>query len=120
MRPKCWTTDCDAKLREYWSACYLKELADMLGCSANTIRAHATRLGLTKGNKSSYYNERRSETARKTALKEGKRPRPNAYGHKHTAETKKRIGEARHNLYASERRRLLYGLSQKTNIRVRY
>lgn len=119
MKPKHWSNEDDEKLRQNWSCSYLKDLADYIGCSKNTIRAHAALLGLTLNDKSAYYKERRAETNRQAAIKAGKRPPPCTHGHKHTCEVKRIIGEKRHNLYAAERRRVLFGLPQKTNIKVK-
>lgn len=120
MSPKHWSKADDDKLRDLWSACYLKEIAAFIGCSVNTIRAHAALLGLTFDTKSAYYKEKRAETNRKAAIKAGKRPQPYTHGHKHTEEAKRRIGEKRKALYAAERRRAMYGLPQRTKIHVKY
>ena len=119
MRPRKWTKKDDDTLRYYWSACYLQELAQIIGCSKNTIRAHAALLGLGKADKGTCYKDKRSDTNRQTAIALGKRPTPHAFGHKHTDDAKVRIGEKRKAIYASERRRVLFGLPQKTNIKVR-
>lgn len=119
MKPKHWNADMDARLREMWSFSYLKDIAFALGCSVNTVRAHVEQLGLTYETKSAYYRERRTETNRQAALKFGKRPQPYTHGHKHTDEVKRIIGEKRHKLYMAERRRVLFGLPQRTNIKVK-
>lgn len=119
MRPKHWSKDDDEKLRYYWSACYLKELAQIIGCSKNTIRDHAAKLGLTLADKSDCYKDKRTETNRQAAIKFHKRPMPYSVGHKHTDEAKQKIADKRRALYASERRRVLFGLPQRTNIKVR-
>ncbi len=120
MRPKHWGKEEDAKLIEHWEGSYLKELAVFIGCSVNTIRAHAALLGLTLETKNSVYKAKRAETNRQAAIKAGKRPPLYAVGHKHTEDAKRRIGEARRKLYASERRRILFGLPQRTNIKVKF
>ena len=119
MKPKHWNEEMDNRLREMWSFSYLKDIAFALGCSVNTIRSHVQLLGLQYDTKSAYYKERRAETNRQAAIKAGKRPQPYTHGHKHTEEVKWIIGEKRHNLYAAERRRVLFGLPQKTNIKVK-
>lgn len=120
MKPKHWSQEDDEKLREHWSGSYLKDLAAFIGCSVNTIRDHAAKLGLTMEDKGAYYKERRAETNRQAAIKAGKRPQPYTHGHKHTEEVKRRIGEKRKALYAAERRRAMYGLPQRTKIHVKY
>lgn len=119
MKPKHWSKEDDEKLRQNWSCSYLKDLAAYIGCSKNTIRAHAALLGLTLDDKSAYYKERRTETNRQAAIKFGKRPQPYTHGHKHTEEAKRLIGEKRHKLYADEKRRVLFGLPQRTHIKVK-
>lgn len=119
MKPKHWNSDMDAQMREMWSFSYLKDMARALNCSVNTIRAHAALLGLTDADKSAFYKERRTETNRQAAIKAGKRPQPYCFGHKHTEESKQNIAETRRRICAAERRRVLFGLPQKTKIRVR-
>jgi len=92
----------------------------MLGCSVNTIRDHAAKLGLTLADKSTYYKDKLTETNRQAAFKAGKRPPYHISRRKHTDEDKRRIGEKRKALYAAERRRAMYGLPQHTKIKVKY
>lgn len=119
MKSHHWNKDTDARLREMWPYSYLLDIAQALECSVNTVRAHVALLGLTDAGKGAYYRERRTETNRQAAIKAGKRPPLYSVGHKHTDESKRKIADTRRRICASERRRVLFGLPQKTRIRVK-
>ena len=120
MKNWSWNSECDSRLREAFPLMTDRELAGLFGCSLYSIRYHVDKLGLKKSDKSLYYKEKVSDRHRVAAKERGMYIRPREYGHKQTEDTRRRIGEARKRLYDSEKRRLVYGLQQRTNIKVRY
>lgn len=118
MKPRQWTPEDDERLKYFWSVCYLDELACMLECSKNTISEHAKKLNLSKKDKSSAYKQRRHNDMSSCAIACGNKPTKYGYGHKHSKESKLKIAESRKRIYDSERRRIIFGLPQKTKIKV--
>lgn len=112
-----WTTARVELLKEYYPSMLLKELEQLIGVSAPLIRYKAKELGLQH---SVYYHERRGDINRENSLKANNHPRWDLSTRPpHTEEAKKKIGEGRRRVYNAERRRVLFGLPQKTKIKVR-
>lgn len=91
----------------------------MLGCSANNVRYHAGLLGLSMADKSSAYRERVSEKRSLTMKARGIRPKGHRKNYQWTTDSKAKLSATRRRMYASERRRLLFNLPQKTRYKIK-
>lgn len=131
-RPKIWTTEDDNILREQFRTTRTKDIARELGCDMSTVNYHARKLGLSKENSCNRNDEVRrllkqnhlsmsySEIARRTGV-----TRTTVclvarkLGIKHTYEQKcAKIRNGLNEAYKKERRRILYGLEQKTGWKI--
>ena len=127
-----WTPEHDDILQERFHTDYLHEIASHIGCTCSTVSSHARRLGLRKDSTSGRNNDARSfvlieypnlsyqEMAERTGLhKETIRIIARELGLERTKEQLRSIcSRRRKELVQKERRRVIFGLDQKTNIKV--
>ena len=127
-----WTPDHDDILKERFHTDCLHDIASHIGCTRSTISRHARRLGLRKSSPSGRNSDARSfvlieypnlsyqEMAERTGLhRETIRIIARELGLERTPEQLRKIrSRRRKELIQKERRRIIFGLDQKTNIKV--
>lgn len=127
-----WTPDHDDILKERFHADCLHDIASHIGCTCSTVSNHARRLGLRKNSPSGRNSDARSfvlieypnlsyqEMAERTGLhRETIRIIARELGLERTPEQLRKIrSRRRKELIQKERRRIIFGLDQKTNIKV--
>ena len=127
-----WTPDHDDILKERFHTDCLHDIASHIGCTCSTVSNHARRLGLRKNSPSGRNSDARSfvlieypnlsyqEMAERTGLhRETIRIIARELGLERTPEQLRKIrSRRRKELIQKERRRIIFGLDQKTNIKV--
>lgn len=127
-----WTPDHDDILKERFQTDCLHDIASHIGCTCSTVSSHARRLGLRKNSPSGRNSDARSfvlieypnlsyqEMAERTGLhRETIRIIARELGLMRTPEQLCKIrSRRRKELIQKERRRIIFGLDQKTNIKV--
>ncbi len=127
-----WTPDHDDILKERFHTDCLHDIASHIGCTCSTVSNHARRLGLRKNSPSGRNSDARSfvlieypnlsyqEMAERTGLHtETIRIIARELGLERTPEQLRKIrSRRRKELIQKERRRIIFGLDQKTNIKV--
>ena len=127
-----WTPDHDDILKERFHTDCLHDIASHIGCTRSTISRHARRLGLWKETPSGrnrdarafilmeYPNLAYQEMAERTGLNKYTITRiARELGLERTPEQLRKIrSRRRKELIQKERRRIIFGLDQKTNIKV--
>ena len=127
-----WTPDHDDILKERFHTDCLHDIAPHIGCTCSTVSNHARRLGLRKISPSGRNSDARSfvlieypnlsyqEMAERTGLhRETIRIIARELGLERTPEQLRKIrSRRRKELIQKERRRIIFGLDQKTNIKV--
>ena len=127
-----WRPEHDDILMERFHTDYLHEIASQIGCTRSTVSSHARRLGLRKDDPSGRNRDARSfvqmeypnlsyqEMAERTGMhKESIRIIARELGLERTPEQYRTIrSRRRKELVQKERRRIIFGLDQKTNIKV--
>lgn len=127
-----WTPDHDDILKERFHTDCLHAIASHIGCTCSTVSNHARRLGLRKNSPSGRNSDARSfvlieypnlsyqEMAERTGLhRETIRIIARELGLERTPEQLRKIrSRRRKELIQKERRRIIFGLDQKTNIKV--
>lgn len=127
-----WTPDHDDILKERFHTDCLHDIASHIGCTCSTVSNHARRLGLRKIFPSGRNSDARSfvlieypnlsyqEMAERTGLhRETIRIIARELGLERTPEQLRKIrSRRRKELIQKERRRIIFGLDQKTNIKV--
>lgn len=127
-----WTPDHDDILKERFHTDCLHDIASHIGCTRSTVSNHARRLGLRKISPSGRNSDARSfvlieypnlsyqEMAERTGLhRETIRIIARELGLERTPEQLRKIrSRRRKELIQKERRRIIFGLDQKTNIKV--
>ena len=127
-----WTPDHDDILKERFHTDCLHDIATHIGCTCSTVSSHARRLGLRKISPSGRNSDVRSfvlieypnlsyqEMAERTGLhRETIRIIARELGLERTPEQLRKIrSRRRKELIQKERRRIIFGLDQKTNIKV--
>ena len=127
-----WTPDHDDILKERFHTDCLHDIASHIGCTCSTVSSHARRLGLRKNSPSGRNSDARSfvlieypnlsyqEMAERTGLhRETIRIIARELGLERTPEQLRKIrSRRRKELIQKERRRIIFGLDQKTNIKV--
>lgn len=127
-----WTPDHDDILKERFHSDCLHDIASHIGCTCSTVSNHARRLGLRKNSPSGRNSDARSfvlieypnlsyqEMAERTGLhRETIRIIARELGLERTPEQLRKIrSRRRKELIQKERRRIIFGLDQKTNIKV--
>lgn len=127
-----WTPDHDDILKEHFHTDCLHDIASHIGCTCSTVSNHARRLGLRKNSPSGRNSDARSfvlieypnlsyqEMAERTGLhRETIRIIARELGLERTPEQLRKIrSRRRKELIQKERRRIIFGLDQKTNIKV--
>lgn len=127
-----WTPDHDDILKERFHTDCLHDIASHIGCTCSTVSNHARLLGLRKISPSGRNSNARSfvlieypnlsyqEMAERTGLhRETIRIIARELGLERTPEQLRKIrSRRRKELIQKERRRIIFGLDQKTNIKV--
>ena len=127
-----WTPDHDDILKERFHTDCLHDIASHIGCTCSTVSNHARRLGLKKISPSGRNSDARSfvlieypnlsyqEMAERTGLhRETIRIIARELGLERTPEQLRKIrSRRRKELIQKECRRIIFGLDQKTNIKV--
>ena len=127
-----WTPDHDDILKERFHTDCLHDIASHIGCTCSTVSNHARRLGLRKNSSSGRNSDARSfvlieypnlsyqEMAERTGLhRETIRIIARELGLERTPEQLRKIrSRRRKELIQKERRRIIFGLDQRTNIKV--
>lgn len=127
-----WTPDHDDILKERFHTDCLHDIASHIGCTCSTVSNHARRLGPRKISPSGRNSDARSfvlieypnlsyqEMAERTGLhRETIRIIARELGLERTPEQLRKIrSRRRKELIQKERRRIIFGLDQKTNIKV--
>ena len=127
-----WTPDHDEILKVRFDTDYLHDIASHIGCTRSTVCRHARRLGLKKKNPSGrnrdarafilmeYPNLAYQEMAERTGLNKHTITRiARELGLERTEEQLRDIrSRRRKELIQKERRRIIFGLDQRTNIKV--
>lgn len=127
-----WTPDHDDILKERFHTDCLHDIASHIGCTCSTVSNHARRLGLRKISPSGHNSDARSfvlieypnlsyqEMAERTGLhRETIRIIARELGLERTKKQLREIrSRRRKELIQKERRRIIFGLDQKTNIKV--
>ena len=127
-----WTPDHDDILKERFHTDCLHDIASHIGCTCSTVSSHARRLGLRKISPSGRNSDARSfvlieypnlsyqEMAERTGLhRETIRIIARELGLERTKRQLREIrSRRRKELIQKERRRIIFGLDQKTNIKV--
>lgn len=127
-----WTPDHDDILKERFHTDCLHDIASHIGCTCSTVSNHARRLGLRKISPSGRNSDARSfvlieypnlsyqEMAERTGLhRETIRIIARELGLERTQKQLREIrSRRRKELIQKERRRIIFGLDQKTNIKV--
>ena len=127
-----WTPDHDEILKVRFDTDYLHDIASHIGCTRSTVCRHARRLGLKKKNPSGrnrdarafilmeYPNLAYQEMAERTGLNKHTITRiARELGLERTEEQLRTIrSRRRKELIQKERRRIIFGLDQRTNIKV--
>ena len=127
-----WTPEHDDILKERFQSEYLHKIAAHLGFSLSSVAKHARELGLRKDNPTGrnrdarafvemeYTNLSYQEMAERTGMhKESIRIIARELGLERTPEQYRTIrSRRRKELVQKERRRIIFGLDQKTNIKV--
>lgn len=127
-----WTPDHDDILKERFHTDCLHDIASHIGCTCSTVSNHARRLGLRKNSPSGRNSDARSfvlieypnlsyqEMAERTGLhRETIRIIARELGLERTQKQLREIrSRRRKELIQKERRRIIFGLDQKTNIKV--
>ena len=127
-----WTPDHDDILKERFHTDCLHDIASHIGCTCSTVSNHARRLGLKKISPSGRNSDARSfvlieypnlsyqEMAERTGLHRVTiRIIARELGLERTPEQLRKIrSRRRKELIQKERRRIIFGLDQKTNIKV--
>lgn len=127
-----WNSQHDEMLKERFHSEYIQDIADEMGFSRSTVQAHAKKLGLRKEDprkrnrdvrafvEMEFHNLTYKEMAKQTGLREytifkiGRE-----LGLVRTREKwNENIGKGLHRSYESERRRVMFGLEQRTNWKV--
>lgn len=131
-KPKKWTVDDDNLLIDSFHTTSLEDIADKLGCSTSTVSRHARMLGLWKENRygkdydarafieMEFANLSYTEMAERLNMSwNGVRNIAKELGLVRTYEQKKAImSRKRTELVKAERRRVIWGIDQKTDIKV--
>lgn len=131
-RKKIWTEETDRILIESFQNATAKEIAREIGCAVSTVNKRARKLGLKKDNPHGrnhdarafilmeYDNLTYNEMAKRTGLKKNTvTVIAKELGLRRTLEKRKaNISRARKELYKAERRRINWGLEQKTCLKV--
>lgn len=115
-RKNFWTEDKIRLLKENYPSMMVNELTALLGCCPSTIYLKAKELGLVKNEE---YHKKRGAIQTAVNLRDGRSVHPYTYGHPHTKESKRKISEARKELFRKERIRATYGLSRQTKLRMK-
>ena len=127
-----WTPGHDDILKERFHTDCLHDIASHIGCTCSTVSNHARRLGLRKNSPSGRNSDARSfvlieypnlsyqEMAERTGLhRETIRIIARELGLERTQKQLREIrSRRRKELIQKERRRIIFGLDQKTNIKV--
>ena len=127
-----WRPEHDDILKERFHTDCLHEIASHIGCTRSTVSSHARRLGLKKLDPSGRNRDARSfvlmeypnlsyqEMAERTGMhKESIRMIARELGLERTEEQLRDIrSRRRKELIQKERRRIIFGLDQRTNIKV--
>ena len=127
-----WTPDHDDILKERFHTDCLHDIASHIGCTCSTVSNHARRLGLRKNSPSGRNSDARSfvlieypnlsyqEMAERTGLhRETIRIIARELGLERTKKQLREIrSRRRKELIQKERRRIIFGLDQRTNIKV--
>ena len=127
-----WTPDHDDILKERFHTDCLHDIASHIGCTCSTVSSHARRLGLRKISPSGRNSDARSfvlieypnlsyqEMAERTGLhRETIRIIARELGLERTKKQLREIrSRRRKELIQKERRRIIFGLDQQTNIKV--
>ena len=127
-----WTPDHDDVIKERFHTDCLHDIATHIGCTCSTVSSHARRLGLRKNSPSGRNSDARSfvlieypnlsyqEMAERTGLhRETIRIIARELGLERTQKQLREIrSRRRKELIQKERRRIIFGLDQKTNIKV--
>ncbi len=127
-----WIPDHDDILKERFHTDCLHDIASHIGCTCSTVSSHARRLGLRKISPSGRNSDARSfvlieypnlsyqEMAERTGLhRETIRIIARELGLERTKKQLREIrSRRRKELIQKERRRIIFGLDQKTNIKV--
>ena len=127
-----WTPDHDDILKERFQTDCLHDIASHIGCTCSTVSSHARRLGLRKNSPSGRNSDARSfvlieypnlsyqEMAERTGLhRETIRIIARELGLERTQKQLREIrSRRRKELIQKERRRIIFGLDQKTNVKV--
>lgn len=128
MRPIQWTDDMIETLSNNFAALSVRELADMLGVSKNTVTRQAEKLGLSRNRvpvwrlkleqiNTLYESCPVTEIAKLTSLSE----KSVRLALRHLGiftDRSNAVSRARKMLFNKERTRVLFGLNQKTRLRV--
>lgn len=127
-----WRDEHDQVLRERFHTDYLHEIASFIGCTRSTVSRHARILGLRKKNRFGRNQDARAfvemehtnlsyeEMAERTGLcKDTIYLIARELGLSRTPEQMRAIrSRRRKELFQKERRRVIFGLEQRTNIKV--
>ena len=131
-RMKHWRPEDDWTLRERFHTDYLRDIAKALGCSVSTVSNHARRLGLRKANPTGRNHDARAfirsefprlsyqEMAERTGLhRKTITLIARELGLERTREQSRAIrSRRRKELIRRERGRIIFGLEQKTGLKV--
>lgn len=131
-KAKKWTAEHDSILQERFDTDYVQDIADDLGFSRSTVHHHARQLGLAKRDprrrnrdvrafvEMEYHNLTLKEMAKRTGLNKYTIFRiTRELGLSRTREKwNENISKACSEVYKSERRRVMFGLDQRTNLKV--
>lgn len=132
IRYKKWTEEDDRILLEGYHTASINDIARTIGCHRNTVTNRARKLGISREYLHGRDNEARElirmefdnltykELAERTGLKVNTiHIIARELGLKRTKEQRyANISKARKELYKSERRRVIWGLDQKTDLKV--
>lgn len=127
-----WTPEHDEILRERFHGEYIQDIADDLGFSRSTVNVHARRLGLRKENpkqrnkdvrefvRMEFENLTYREMAERTGLNDYTIFKiASEMGLSRTKDKwKEHISRGRKEVYKKERRRVIFGMDQKTRLKV--
>ena len=115
-RRNIWTEEKIQLLKENYPSMMVNELTALLGCCPSILYLKAKELGLTKNE---VYHKKRGAIQSAVNFRDGRSVHPHTYGHPHTEESKRKISEARKELYRKERFRATYGLSRQTKLKIK-
>ena len=115
-----WTEADENTLADMWPYLTYQEIAERIGCNRCVVYKHAKKAGLTMADKSQAYREKISRIAYERSKRTGHLPDWTKAVHpRMTDEQRAAHSERIRRLWAPERRRVLFGLPQKTRLRVR-